>query len=222
MKKSLAIVMLTMATPTVAGDYTSKPVPIETDSLTYYKGVPVLERSTSFGKVRITSIGEETGKPAFVVEILNETEAPINFGTENISAKVVGQAKSIVVYTANDIQRMVQNKANWAAALTAMSGSSATNRSSATACGYSGCVSASVTTPDYYARANAARQISAIRDHEADRIGELAENYLQLTTVRPGEGYGGRVAISKPKPKKWPALLVLTVLDEHFSFEISK
>lgn len=222
MKRTLAVVLLAMAAPTVAGDYTSKPVPIETDSLTYYKGVPVLERSTSFGKVRITSIGEETGKPAFVVEILNETEAPINFGTENITAKISGQAKPAVVYTANDIQKMVQNKANWAAALTAMAGASANNTSYGTACGYGSCVTASVTTPDYYARANAARQVSAIRENEAGRIDELSQNYLQLTTVQPGEGYGGRVAISKPKPKKWPALLTLTVMGEPVAFEISK
>lgn len=222
MKRILIIGLLVNASPALAGDFTSKPLPIETDSLTYHRGTPVVERSTSFGKVRITSIGEETGKPAFVVEILNESDTPINFGTENIVATIEGQKKPTQVYTANDIQRMVQNKANWAAALTAMAGASATNTSYGTACGYGRCVTASVTTPNYFAQANAARQVSAIRENEAGRIDELSQNYLQLTTVQPGEGYGGRVAISKPKPKKWPALLKLTVMGESFSFEMRK
>lgn len=222
MKKILFIGLLAVAVPASAGDFQSKPIPAEKDSLTYYKGTPVVERTTAFGKVRITSIGEETGKPAFVVEILNESEAALNFGTENISASVAGQKKPTVVYTANDIQRMVQNKANWAAFGAAMAGASATNTSYGSACGYGGCVNATVTTPNYFAQANAARQVNDIRNNEAGRIDELSQNYLQLTTVQAGESYGGRVAISKPKPKKWPAALTLTVLGEVFVFEMTK
>ena len=103
-----------------------------------------------------------------------------------------------------------------------MSGALAQNTSYGTACGYGGCVTASVTTPNYFAQANAARQVSAIHDNAAGRVDELSQNYLQMTTVQPGEGYGGRVAISKPKPKKWPAVLTLTVLGEPFIFEIQK
>lgn len=222
MKRFLFIGLMAMAVPAVAGDFKSKPIPSDADSLSYYRGTPVVERATAFGKVRITAIGEETGKPAFVVEILNESEAPINFGTENISVSVVGQKKPTIVYTANDIQRMVQNKANWAAFGAAMAGASATNTSYGSACGYGGCVTASVTTPNYIAQANAARQVRDIRNYEAGRIDELAQNYLQLTTVQPGESYGGRVAISKPKPKKWPAAVSMTVLGEVFSFEMTK
>jgi len=222
MKKILFIGLLVIAVPASAGDFQSKPIPAETDSLTYYKGTPVVERNAAFGKVRITSIGEETGKPAFVIEILNASETALNFGTENISASVAGQTKPTVVYTANDIQRMVQNKANWAAFGAAMAGASATNTSYGSACGYGGCVHATVTTPNYFAQANAARQVNDIRNNEAGRIDELSQNYLQLTTVQSGESYGGRVAISKPKPKKWPAVLTLSVLGEVFSFEITK
>jgi len=222
MKNLLFAGLLAFALPASAADFQSKPIPAEADSLTYYKGTPIVERTTTFGKVRITSIGEETGKPAFVVEILNESETPLNFGTENISASVAGQKKPTVVYTANDIQRMVQNKANWAAFGAAMAGASATNTSYGSACGYGGCVTASVTTPNYFAQANAARQVNDIRNNEAGRIDELSQNYLQLTTVQPGESYGGRVAISKPKPKKWPAALTLTVLGEIFVFEMTK
>ncbi len=222
MKRLLLIGLIAIAPQAEAGDFKSKPMPSETDSLTYYKGIPVIERATTFGRVRITSIGEETGKPAFVVEILNESEAPINFGTENISVSVVGQKKPTIVYTANDIQRMVQNKANWAAFGAAMAGASATNTSYGRACGYGQCVTASVTTPDYIAQANAAQQVRDIRSNEAGRIDELSQNYLQLTTVQPGESYGGRVAISKPKPKKWPAEISMIVLGEVFSFEMTK
>jgi len=214
--------LLITATPVAAADFQSKPLPGTNDSVTYHRGTPVIERETKFGTVRITSIPEETGKPAFVVEILNGTDKPINFGTDSIAASFSGQKKPTVVYTANDIQRMVQNKAAWAAALTSMSGALATNTSYGSACGYGHCVTARVTTPDYFAQANAARNVEVIQYNAGARIDELAQNYLQITTVRPGQSYGGRVAISKPKVKKWPVALTLNVMGEHFIFEMSK
>lgn len=222
MKKFIALAALAISTPAMAADYNANPLPAEADALTYYKGVPTVERSTAFGKIRVTSIGEETGKPAFVVEILNLSGSPINFGTENITAAFATQKKPTVVYSAADIQRMIANKAAWAAALAGMAGALATNTSTATACGYGGCYRAVFTAPNYYAQANASRHISAIYENSADRVNELSNNYLQTTTVEPNASYGGRVALSKPKVKKWPAPLAFTVLGETFNFEVTK
>ena len=222
MKKLVFTGLVVLATPAFAADYQSKPIPGASDTVTYHRGTPVIERDTKFGKVRITSISEETGKPAFVVEVLNHTDRPINFGTDSIAANFSGQNKPTVVYTASAVQKMVQNKAAWAAALTSMSGALATNTSYGTACGYGRCVTASVTTPNYFAQANAARNVEAIQYSAGARIDELGQNYLQITTVRPGQSYGGRIALSKPKVKKWPVALTLNVLGEHFIFEMSK
>jgi hypothetical protein len=117
---------------------------------------------------------------------------------------------------------MVQNKAAWAAALTGMAGALATNTSTASACGYGGCYSATITTPNYYAQARASQQIGAIYENSAERVNELSNNYLQTTTVETNASYGGRVAIAKPKVKKWPAQLKFTVLGETFDFEVTK
>lgn len=222
MKKFIALALLATSTPAMAADYNANPLPTAADALTYYKGVPTVERSTAFGKIRVTSIGEETGKPAFVVEILNVSGEPINFGTENITAAFATQKKPTVVYSAADIQRMIANKAAWAAALAGMAGALATNTSSATACGYGGCFRATITTPNYYAQARASQQISAIYENSAGRVDDLKANYLQRTTVEPNASYGGRVALSKPKVKKWPAPLTFTVLGETFNFEVTK
>jgi len=222
MRTLIIAASMALASPAMAADYNAKPLPTAADSLTYYKGVPTIERTTAFGSIRVTSIGEETGKPAFVVEILNTSGEMVNFGTENISAVFATQKKPTIVYSAADIQRMVESKAAWAAALAGMAGALATNTSTATACGYGGCYRASITTPNYYAQANASRQVNAIYANSADRVDELKNNYLQTTTVEPNASYGGRVAISKPKVKKWPAPMTLTVLGEVFSFEVTK
>lgn len=222
MKKLVFTGLAVLAAPAIAADYQSKPLPGTTDTVTYHRGTAVIERDTKFGKVRITPISEETGKPAFVVEILNKTDMPINFGTDSIAAYFSGQNKPTVVYKASDIQKMVQKKAAWASALTSMSGALATNTSYGTACGYGNCITTSVTTPNYFAQANAARNVEAIQYGAGTRIDELARNYLQITTVRPGLSYGGRIALSKPKVKKWPATLVVNVLGEHFNFEMTK
>lgn len=222
MKKLIALAALATSTPAMAADYNANPLPTAADTLTYYKGIPTVERSTAFGSIRVTSIGEETGKPAFVVEILNTSAGPINFGTESITATFATQKKPTVVYSAADIQRMVESKAAWSAALAGMAGALATNTSTATACGYGGCYRATITTPDYYAQARASQQVSAIYENSAGRVNELSNNYLQTTTVEPNASYGGRVAISKPKVKKWPAPLTFTVLGETFNFEVTK
>jgi hypothetical protein len=222
MKTLYIALALSVSTPAMAADYLAVPTPAQEDTLTYFKGVASIERKTEFGSIRITSIGEETGKPAFVIEITNVSEASVNFGTENISATIVGQKKPTLVYSAADIQRMVESKAAWAAALTSLSGALATNTSRATACGYRGCYTATIRTPDYFARANASRQINAIYENSADRVDELKNSYLQTTTVEPGQSYGGRVALSKPKVKQWPASLSLTVLGQVFNFDVRK
>ena len=222
MKTLYLALALSVASPALAADYMAVPNPAPEDQLSYFKGVASIERKTDFGSIRITAIGEETGKPAFVVEILNQSDAPINFGTENISASITGQKKPTLVYSAGDIQRMVENKAAWAAALTGLSGALATNTSTARACGYGGCYTATVRTPNYYAQADASRKIDAIYENSAARVDELKNNYLQTTTVAPGASYGGRVALSKPKVKQWPASLTLNVLGQEFSFNVRK
>lgn len=222
MKTLYLALALSVSAPAMAADYMAVANPAPEDAISYFKGVASVERKTDFGSIRITAIGEETGKPAFVVEITNTSDTAINFGTENISASITGQKKPTVVYTAADIQRMVETKAAWAAALTGLSGALATNTSRATACGYGGCYTATVRTPDYYARADASRKIDAIYENSAARVDELKNNYLQTTTVQPGGAYGGRVALSKPKVKQWPAALTLTVLGQEFSFNVRK
>lgn len=222
MKKIALAIALAVSMPVHAADYMAVPKPTEADTLSYFKGTASIERVTEFGSIRITAIGEETGKPAFVIEITNTSQAPVNFGTENITAEFVGQKKPTLVYSAADIQRMVETKAALAAALTGLSGALATNTSSATACGYGGCYRATVRTPDYYARADASRKIDAIYENSAARVDELKENYLQTTTVAPNQSYGGRLALSKPKVKQWPASLVLTVMGETFNFDVRK
>lgn len=221
--KSLYIALaLSVSTPALAADYMASPVASPEDTISYFKGAASVERATSFGTIRVTAIGEETGKPAFVVEITNTSGGPINIGTENMYASFAGQKKPTTVYSAADIQRMVESKAAWAAALTGLSAALSSNTSTARACGYNGCYTATVTTPNYYAQANASRKIDAIYENSALRVDELKANYLQMTTVQPGQSYGGRVALSKPKVKTWPARLTLTIIGQDFTFDVRK
>lgn len=217
-----ALALAVSPAPALAADYQSTPVPAAGDGVIYHKGDAIVERQTSFGWIRVKAIGEETGKPAFLVMVYNETDSSFNFGTENVTAHVEGERKATGVYTAGDIQDMVKNKAGWAVALTGLSGALARSNSYGSACGFGGCINTRYSSPDYGAQARAARQIDGIRGDTADKVEELDMNYLQTTTVMPGEVYGGKVAITKPKVKQWPARLTLTIMGEEFDFEVTK
>lgn len=221
-KRTLLLCLLAAASPATAAKFQSMPISTPTDSISYERGAPVIERDTAFGQIRITSIDEEAGKPAFVIEILNESGRPINFGTENVKAAVAGQKKQTLVYTADEIQKMVEADANFAAGMASLSGDLAASNTKVRSCGRKGCVTEKFTTPNYMEQRKAARKVDSIERDTANRLDDLAQNYLQTTTVRSGRSYAGRVAISKPKVDYWPAKLTLTVLGERFSFEMTK
>lgn len=221
-KRTLLLCLLAAASPATAANFQSMPIATPTDSVSYERGDPIIERDTAFGQIRITSIKEETGRPAFFIEVSNESRRPISFGTENVKAAFAGQKKQTVVYNAAEIQQMIESDADFAAGMTALGADLAEHKTSVKSCGRKGCVTEKFTTPNYVEQARAARKVNSIERETGNRLEELDQNYLQTTTIRPGHSYAGRVAIGKPKVDYWPARLTLTVMGERFAFEMTK
>lgn len=218
-----AALALSLAAPAHAGDYSAKPVAAAADILTYDKGTPILTRETATAIITVLSVEAYYGRPSFVVEVFNKGDASFNFGTENILADVAGAKKPMVVYTRKELEAQAQNRAAWAAFAVGLAGM---------ASGYSS-YNSTTHTPygtyrtrsSYY---NPALASLATRGQMADiqaglgaRLSDAKANSLQTTTVQPGEGYGGRIVLSKPSAKL-PGVLTLTVMGEAFTYEVSK
>ena len=211
------------AQPALAA-YSASPISSSPDdTISYNRGSRIVIRETPTMAIAITPADEYYGRPSFFVDVKNNGDAPINFGTENITATVDGEKKLTIVHTRADIEKQAQNSAMWngllAAAVGGMSGYSSYSATTKTPHGkYK-------TTASYYSpyAANAAtdRMMRPVNDELQTRMAEAGQDYIQTTTLMPGEGYGGRIVISKPKAKL-PSVLKMTIMGETFTFEMTK
>ena len=55
-KRTLLLCLLAAASPATAANFQSMPIATPTDSVSYERGDPIIERDTAFGQIRITSI----------------------------------------------------------------------------------------------------------------------------------------------------------------------
>jgi hypothetical protein len=218
-----AAIALSVASPAYAGDYLAKPIAGAADVLTYDKGVPILTRETASAIITVLSVEAYYGRPSFVVEVFNKGAAPFNFGTENILADVAGAKKPMVVYTRKELEAQAQNRAAWAAVGAALVAASAgySSYSSTTHTPYGSYRTRGSYYNSFAAQMQAQRAGEAISAGLGERIADAKANSLQTTTVQPGEGYGGRIVLSKPSAK-FPAPLTLTIMGEAFAFEVTK
>lgn len=216
-------VALATSSPALAGNYASRPLPSAADAVTYNKGTPVMTRETATATITVLPTEAYFGRPSFLVEVTNHGTAPINFGVENIAASVAGEKKPTVVYDRKTMEAQAQNRAGWATVLATLAAASAGTSyySSTTHTPYGSYRTHGSYRNAYASQAAADRYTSAISAGLEARLADARENAIQTTTIQPGESYGGRIVISKPKAKL-PGALTLTVMGEAFAFTIAK
>lgn len=223
MKYAIAAIALVMATPAHAGDYASEPIAAATDLVTYAKGTPAVTRETDSIVVTVVPMEAYFGRPSFYVEVFNKTQVPFNFGTESITVSAEGEKKPTEVYTREELEDQAQNRAMWAGVVAGLAGMSSgySSYSSTTHTPYG----SYRTTGSYYNTALASyrtdRLMSGISAGLEQRLADARNNALQKTTVQPGEGYGGRIVLSKPKAK-FPVPVTLNIMGEVFHFQMDK
>lgn len=208
-----------------------QPVQTGNESFRFVRGNYVIDFPGKQTVVEVTPAPSDHDNMSFVVSVLNAGAAPINFGTSNIS--VEGTRSPVRLMTRAEMVRKAEHRAGWAKFFTGLGGalaaaSEAGQRDYYSVSGVSsfGFFNAEVSAPCYSCQANAGATM-ALTDIRLARIegsldetrNALAQQALQLTTVDPGQIYGGRIFLSKFKHDNGDRVrLIVTVGEESFTF----
>lgn len=194
-----------------AGDYISDPVPRVTDAAVYERGVRTVTRHAETFAVKLRGSKDFFGRPSFLIALLNKTDAPVDFGPENLTLEFPGEKSPTVVYRHEDLERQANNRAGWQRFGAALAASSAgSNSYFGTVHGSGGYASFSGTSSNGYAEYRANREMQADVSANLNNRMNATSSALQTTTVAPGEGHSGMIVFSKPKVKL-PATMKLSV-----------
>jgi hypothetical protein len=203
----------------------------------YYKGVATIDRADEAAAVQVTPIGLDHHRLTFAISVLNLSQAPDNFGIEDVAATVGDQ--SLPILSRDQLDRKAKNRAHWKQFALAMAGGlsaamSASSRDTYRATTYTpyGTYRTTITAPSIggqIAAANTSAETSyAIAGIQArlDATREaLADEILQTTTVMPQDSYAARIVVEKFKGR-WPQRVRLLVAfagkQYPFDFEVSK
>lgn len=203
----------------------------------YFKGIATVDRQDGAAAVQVTPIGLDHGRLTFAVSVINLSEAPGNFGIENVTASVGGQALPIL--SRDRLDHMASNRAHWSqfgmavlGGLAAAAASTSRDTYRATTWTPHGLYRTTITAPSIGGQIAAANTSAAtgfaIAGIQArlDATREALDNeVLQTTTVMPQDSYAARFVIEKFKGK-WPQRVHLTMAfagqQYPFDFDVSK
>lgn len=230
-----------LASQASAADLILYPVQAGSETIRYRTGIPTLNLETPTGSVTVTPLPLDHNHATFGVAIYNKGDNSINFGIENVTASIGGQA--IPVLGREELQKRAKSRAAWSmVGLALLSGVAAAAASTAHTTDHA---YGNVRTPHgtYFwsssyrdnsigAAASAATiaagtaGIIGIQNRLEYTLGTLATDILQTTTVDPDNSYGGVVVIEKPDGGKLPYDVTITMhfngADYPFTFRLTE
>ncbi len=198
-------------------------VQIGKETVRFRQGVPTLDLWTPRGGVQITPMPIASGRINFVVTVFNNLEQPVNFGAENI--KVENGEQPVIVMTKEDLIRKAEKKAFWSSfglailgGLAAGAAASQTNTYTSSTYSRYGSFHSVARYPSLAGQLQADRITAdtsyaiAAMQHRLDETKErLQYELVQLSTVDPGDTYGGRIILGKLKSSKVPQDVRVTI-----------
>ena len=243
MRKSvLAIASIATMVSGCAVTYRITPIESPPATVRYDHGAPTTSLEQQNGAVQVTPMPfDSDGRMVFGVAAYNSTDAPANFGVENIETRSP-DSKLLHVFTADDLIRDARNKAIAASVALALIGVAGAVASQAAA---HQTYHSSYYTPrgsyhykaSYYDGAQAVAGtaasiggatagIYAVNRTLDATIAGIGDAVLQTTTVDPGESVGGRVLVQRSRSGGYPqdiAMLVRWNGEEYpFRFQVTK
>lgn len=219
---------LLIAQPAWAGDRVIvQPVQIGSESLRFTHGVASVDNVQRNGAVQVTVLPLDHGNLTLEVAFLNAGAVPMTVDPQQIAAFVGGQRLRLL--TTQQLESKAKSRTLWkqigVVALSAIAASAAANQRDYVSTSYAGqfgripIYGRSVTSvPSLYGQLQADRitdqagyALTAMQDR-LDRTREaIGAETLQLSTVDPGQSYGGRVSFARFKPAALPERLSLAI-----------
>jgi len=197
-----------------------QPVPFGGATLRHSQGAPMIEVRGRSGMILVTPLPMDHGCISFGVVVFNQGGRPADIDLADVTA-FVGDAPADVL-TLVELQKRANKRAFWTSVAVAAAGGLAAGiaaaNSSHTTIRTSGARGSSVTRISYHdGAANGALLTGAtvaaatsIQERGRQVAASLGDDILGLTTVYPGDSYGGRVVVDKIK-QPLPQTITLSV-----------
>jgi hypothetical protein len=222
--KAAATAILAMtATATVqAAAPVVQPIQYGRETVRYVQGQPTLDVRGKSGVVQITPLPMDHGCVTFGIVVFNDSGRAADIDIRDVTA-TIGDRPGVVL-TAQQLQSRAGNRAFWTSVAIAAVAGVAAGVASANNSHYTVRTrtphGSYVSKASYHSASDAvngaiiagggAAAIGTVQQKLDATRAEIGENVLQLTTVEPGDSYGGRVVIDKLKGQL-PQTINLTV-----------
>lgn len=240
MRFFITTLALCAATPAFAGDkYVVQPVQTGTETVRYLRGEASVSLFQKQGSVQIQPLAFDHGGLSFAVAVYNDGQAPANFDIADIRVSVLGQQTALL--SRQDLEKKAKNRALWKqigiaaiGGLASAAAASQEDRYTATSYTRRGTYRTVYTAPSAAGQVQAVALaagtgagIVSVQNQLERTLSDLSADIVQMTTVDPGDSYGGRIVVSKVKfGKALPARIDLVVHwngeDYPFAFQVAK
>lgn len=216
----MALLAMTATTTVEAAAPILQPIPFGSATLRHSQGAPTVEVRGRGGMIQVTPLPMDHGSISFGVVVFNQGGRPADIELSNVTV-FVGDTPAGVLSLA-ELQKKANSRAFWTSVAVAAAGGLAAGiaaaSSSHTTIRTSTAHGSSVTRINYHdGAANSALLSGAtigaatsVQRHGKQVAASLGDDILGLTTVDPGDSYGGRVVVDKIK-QPLPQTITLSV-----------
>lgn len=235
-----SLALCAAASPALAGDkYVVQPVQTGTETVRYLRGEATVSRFGEHGSIQIQPLAFDHGGLSFAIAVYNDGQAPANFDIANVRVTVLGQQAALL--SRDTLEKKAKSRAMWKQiGIAAIGGiasaavASQRDRYTATTFTPRGTYRTVFTAPSATGQVQAVALaagtgvgIAAVQNQLERTLSELSADIVQMTTVDPGDSYGGRVVVSKVKfAKAQPTRVDLVIHwngeDYPFAFQVAK
>lgn len=215
-----------------------QPVQLANESIRYNHGIPTVDQESQGGSVQVRPAPMDHGSFAFNIAVFNDGKTTANLDTTNFTLSA--GAVSVSALTADALEKKAKSRAAWSQVGLALVG----GIGAAAAASQRDTYRSTFYTPravyhSVYSAPSAAGQIQAaaiaagtgvgiasIQSRLDEKLEQIGNDVIQMTTVAPGESYAGLIVFEKVKLATLPAQVTMTVnwngIAYPFSFQIAK
>lgn len=235
------IASVTFSVPAYAGPkYVLQPIQLADESVRFEQGVPTVDQRKTKGAVQITPLPDDHGNMSFGVIALNDGQVPANIDISNIRVEGIQSKKPTRLLSREEMEKKAKSRAAWQTMALALAGATA----AAAAASQRDYYTHTMTTPRgtyrsvFSAPSQAGQAQAAVLaagtgvgiyavQNQLDKTRQmLANEALQMTTIDPGDSYGGRIYLTRFKPADVKGQMRLVVNfngeDHVFAFRYAK
>lgn len=215
-----------------------QPIQTAEESIRYNHGVPTVDQMSVGGSVQVRPAPIDHGSLAFNVAVFNDGKQSANLDVTSFT--LTSNGVTVAAMTVDTLEKKAKNRAMWTQiGLAAVGGlgaaAAASQRDTYRSTLYTprGAYHHVYSAPSTFGQIQAAAiaagtgvGIATIQSRLDQKLEELGDQIIQMTTVEPGDSYAGMIVFNKVKLTALPAQITMTVnwngIAYPFTFQVAK